>query len=180
MEEAAAEALGRRPRGRGQHEQSARDGAGKSPGKSWQSGLEEPPLAEKELLRAIVAHPDWRVRLDEICESSMIRDSRVRALLLAMEECETEGVAPGIPELLARCDAEGTDALLSRLELEDGAPLDWSAARNCALGIHDDAIKRQLRKIQKSIEEALQQGDSQRYEALNREKIDLARQLTTA
>jgi DNA primase len=180
VEMAAAEALGKRPRGRGQSEQRVGDGARESSERSWQSGLEEPPLAEKELLRAIVAHPDWRVRLDEICESSMIRDSRVRALLLAMEECETEGVVPGIPELLARCEFPGIDALLSRLQLEDGAPQDWSAARNCALGIHDDAIKRQLRGIQQSIEEALRQGDSQRYEALNREKIDLARQLTTA
>lgn len=180
VEEAASEALGRRPRARGRHEQSAGGGAERSEGKSWQADLEELPLAEKDLLRAIIAHPDWRIRLDEICESSMIRDSRVRAILVAMEECEAEGVAPGIPELLARCDGPGIATLLSRLQLEDGAPLDWSAARNCALGIHDDAIKRRLRRIQHSIEEALQQGDAQRYEALNREKIDLARQLTTA
>ena len=178
VEEAAAEALGKRPLGRGRSEQAAREeGPGKSQESSWQSDLEETPLAEKELMRAIIAHPDWRVRLDEICESSMIRDSRVRALLVAMEECETEGVAPGIPELLARCDVPGIDALLSRLQLEDGAPLDWSAARNCALGIHDDAIRRKLSRIQKSIEEALQQGDTQRYATLNREKISLARQL---
>ncbi len=177
VEEAATEALGKRPLGRGRSEQTTRDGAGKSQESSWQSDLEETPLAEKELMRAIIAHPDWRVRLDQICESSMIRDSRVRALLVAMEECETEGVAPGIPELLARCDVPGIDALLSRLQLEDGAPLDWSSARNCALGIHDDAIRRELRRIQQSIEEALQQGDTQRYATLNREKISLARQL---
>jgi len=180
VEEAAAEALGRRPHGGGRPGQTGQDGAGKSQDKSWRSGLEEPPLAEKELLRALIAHPDWRVRLDEICESSMIRDSRVRGLLVAMEECAAEGVAPGIPEFLARCDVPGIDALLSRLQLEDGAPLDWSAARNCALGIHDDAIRRKLRTIQQSIVDAERQGDTQRYEALNREKMSLARQLTTA
>jgi len=181
VEEAATEALGRRPRGGGERqEQSTRGRAGGSSQRSWQSGLEEPPLAEKELLRAIIAHPDWRTRLDEICESSMIRDSRVRALFVAMEECETEGVAPGTSELLSRCDVAGIDALLSRLQLEDGAPVDWSAARNCALGIRDDAIRRELRKIQQAIVDAERQGDAQRYEALNHEKMILARQLTTA
>jgi hypothetical protein len=180
VEEAAAEALGKGRRGAAWSAQGSRPNGDKSEGKSWKSHLEEPPLAEKELLRAMIAHPDWKVRLDEICESSMIRDSRVRAVLEAMEECEAEGVVPGIPELLARCDVPGTDALLSRLQLEDGAPLDWSAARNCALGIHDDAIRRRLIRIQQAIEEALKQGDTERYELLNREKMSLARQLLSA
>jgi DNA primase len=177
VEEAAADALARPARGRGQKPAGE---VAASDERRWKSDLEEPPLAEKELLRAMIAHPDWLVRLEEICESSMIRDSRVRALLEAMEECEAEGATPAIPELLARCDVPGADALLSRLQLEDGAPLDWSAARNCALGVRDNAIKRRLTQIQQAIEEALREGDTQRYESLNREKISLARQLLTA
>ena len=36
---------------------------------------------------------------------------------------------------------------MSRVRLEEKGPLDWDSARNCALGIYDDSLRRRLREI---------------------------------
>lgn len=146
----------------------------------WKAELDKVSLAERDLLRAVLEHPEWRAPLAAICAAEAIRDARVRALLAAVGACEDEDVAVDVANLLARCELPACEPLLSRLRLEDGPPLDWDAARNCALGIHDDSLKRRLRAMTNDIREALAAGDQERFGKLNREKISLAQQIGSA
>lgn len=147
---------------------------------SWKADLDKVSLAERDLLRAVLEHPEWRAPLAEICVAEAIRDARVRALLAAVAACEDADVAVDVANVLARCELPGCEPLLSRLRLDDGLPLDWDAARNCALGIHDDSLKRRLRAMTNDIREALAAGDHERFSELNREKISLAQQIGLA
>ncbi|MFQ5742136.1 MAG: DNA primase [Acidobacteriota bacterium] len=179
VEQAAAEALSRRRRRGRSGSPRSMDGS-KSRGDDaggWKAQLGKPKLAERELLRAVLEYPEWRRPLEEICRLEAIRDPRIRALLAAAARCEQDGLPPHPAELLARCKVPGADVLLSRLRLQEGAPMDWDTARNCALGIHDASLERKMRKMQEAIEEALKVGDRERFSDLNREKILLARQI---
>jgi len=147
---------------------------------SWKVDLDKVSLAERDLLRAVLERPEWREQLLEICELEGVRDHRIGALLVAAAECEADGVEVDVGNLLARCEAQGVEALLSRLRLEDSVPMDWDAARNCALGIHDDSLRRRLKEMSKDIREALEAGDQERFSELNREKISLAQRIGSA
>ena len=147
---------------------------------SWRADLDKVSLAERDLLRAVLEHPEWLAPLAEICVFEAIRDARVRALLAAVAVCEDEGVKVDVANVLGRCELPGCEPLLSRLHLEEGLPLDWDAARNCALGIHDDSLKRRLRAMTKDIREALAAGDQERFSELNKEKVSLAQQIGLA
>ncbi len=144
---------------------------------SWRADLDKVPLAERELLRAVLEHPEWRERLEEICSRDAIRDRRVRALMAAAAECDADGVAVDTGNLLARVEQKGAGALMSRLRLEEGMPLDWDVARNCALGIYDDSLRRRLREMSKDIHEAIEAGDHERFGKLNEEKVSLAQRI---
>ncbi|HEX9700299.1 MAG TPA: DNA primase [Acidobacteriota bacterium] len=176
VEEAAAEAGARARRFRA----SGTSAAPRPPGGGWKADLEQVPLAERDLLRAVLEHPEWRQPLEDLCGRDAIRDGRVRALLAAVEACEAEGVAAEVGNLLARCEMSGAGALMARLRVEEKAPLDWDAARNCALGIHDDSLRRRLREMSKDIREALEAGDKERFGELNREKVSLAQRIGSA
>ena len=147
---------------------------------SWKAGLDKVPLAERELLRAVLEHPEWREQLEDICSREVIRDVRVRALLEAAAVCDTDGVTVDTGNLLARVEQEGAGALMSRLRLEDRAPLDYDAARNCALGIYDDSLRRRLREMSKDIHEAIEAGDHELFSKLNKEKLTLAQRIGSA
>jgi DNA primase len=176
VEEAAAEAgaKARRFRGPGATPAPRPDAGG------WKADLEQVPLAERDLLRAVLEHPEWRQPLEDLCGRDAIRDGRVRALLAAVEACEADGVAAEVGNLLARCETPGAGALMARLRLEENVPPDWDAARNCALGIHDDGLRRRLREMSKDIREALETGDKERFGELNREKVSLAQRIGSA
>ncbi len=147
---------------------------------SWKADLDQVALAERDLLRGVFEHPEWRRPLEEVCAPEAIRDARVRALLAAIAACDADGVAVDVSNVLGRCELPGCEPLLSRLRLEDGLPLDWDAARNCALGILDDSLRRRLREMSNDIREALAAGDHERFSELNREKILLAQQIGSA
>ena len=144
---------------------------------SWRADLDKVPLAERELLRAVLEHPEWRDRLEKICSRDAIRDGRVRALMEAAAKCDADGVAVDTGNLLARVEQKGAGALMSRLRLEEGMPLDWDAARNCALGIYDDSLRRRVREMSKEIHEAIEAGDHERFGKLNEEKVSLAQRI---
>ena len=144
---------------------------------SWKAQLEKVTLAERELLRAMLEHPEWREQLEEICPLDTIRDVRVRALLEAAAKCDADGVAVDTGNLLARVAQRGVSALMSRVRLEEKGPLDWDSARNCALGIYDDSLRRRLRELNKDIRDALEAGDHELFGHLNKEKITLAQRI---
>jgi|TARA_B100001245_G_C22885971_1_gene426313 DNA primase len=144
---------------------------------SWKAQLEKVTLAERELLRAVLEHPEWREQLEEICPLDTIRDVRVRALLEAAAKCDADGVAVDTGNLLARVAQRGVSALMSRVRLEEKGPLDWDSARNCALGIYDDSLRRRLRELNKDIRDALEAGDHELFGHLNKEKITLAQRI---
>ena len=148
----------------------------KSPA-SWKAELEKVTLAERELLRAVLEHPEWRGQLEEICPLNAIRDARVRALLEAAATCDADGVPVDTGNLLARVAQKGASALMSRVRLEEKGPLDWDSARNCALGIYDDSLRRRLREVSKDIQEALKVGDHELFGKLNKEKLTLAQRI---
>ncbi len=137
-------------------------------------------VSERDLLRAVLEHPEWREPLLEICEIGAVRDHRIRALLAAAAECEDDGVDVEAGALLARCEQEGAEALLSRISLEEALAMDWDGARNCALGIQDDSLRRRLKEMSKDIREALEAGDHERFSELNREKVSLAQRIGSA
>jgi DNA primase len=169
-----------RARARSRREPAYDEGPPQQREASWRADLDQVSLAERDLLRAVLEHPEWRVPLAGICSPEAIRDARVRALLVAVAACDGEGVAVDAANVLARCELPGCEPLLSRLRLEDGLPLDWDAARNCALGIHDDSLRRRLREMTNDIREALAAGDHERFSELNREKVSLAQQIGSA
>ncbi|SVB14258.1 uncharacterized protein METZ01_LOCUS167112, partial [marine metagenome] len=105
------------------------------------------------------------------------RDARVRALLEAAATCDADGVPVDTGNLLARVAQKGASALMSRVRLEEKGPLDWDAARNCALGIYDDSLRRRLREVSKDIQEALKVGDHELFGQLNKEKLTLAQRI---
>ena len=144
---------------------------------SWKTQLEKVTLAERELLRAVLEHPEWRAQLEEICPLDAIRDVRVRALLEAAATCDADGVAVDTGNLLVRVGQEGASALMSRLRLEEKGPLDWDSARNCALGIYDDSLRRRLRELNKDIRDALEAGNHELFGKLNEKKITLAQRI---
>ena len=146
----------------------------------WKEGLDRVPLAERELLRAVLDHPEWRAPLEAVCELEAIRDGRVRALLEAVSACSAEGVPADSANVLGRCEMPGAEILLSRLRLEENPPLDWDGARNAALGIHDDSLRRRLKEMTNDIREALAAGDQERFSELNREKVTLAQKIGSA
>lgn len=142
------------------------------------SRLEEVPLAERDLLRAVLARPEWLPTLRETYGEGAIRDARVAALLGAMQgSADAEPGSPIRPdELLERCEVPGAGALLSRLLVEGSEGLDWDYARGCALGIRRDALRRELRRVQSQIEEALGAGQDDITD-LEQRKLALAREL---
>jgi len=144
---------------------------------SWKTDLNQVPLSERDLLRAVLEHPEWREKLEEICARDAIRDRRVRALMEAAAACDVDGVTVDTGNLLARVEQKGAGALMSRLRLEESMPVDWDAARNCALGIYDDSLRRKLREMSKEIHEAIEAGDHERFGKLNEEKVSLARRI---
>ena len=178
IEEAAADVAAKSRR-----RQAPEPAAGEAPphqqgsGGSWKADLDKVALAERELLRAVLEHPEWRERLEEICSPDAIRDARVRALLQAAAACDDDDVTVDTGNLLARVEQQGAGALMSRLRLEESAPLDWDTARNCALGIYDDSLRRRLRAMSHDIREALEAGDRERFSKLNEEKVSLAQQI---
>ena len=182
VEQAAAEMLAK-ARGRGSRStaevppKGAQEGAQTGFGSDWRDELQDPPLNERGLLRAVLEHPEWREKLLEICEAEAIRDRRIRGLLDAAAECEREAVDVEPAALLARCEVSGADAVLSRVRVEEGEPLDWNGARNCALGIRDDGMWRRLKGIRKAIEKALETGDRERAGSLDLEAVSLAKQI---
>jgi hypothetical protein len=147
---------------------------------SWKADLDRVPMNEREMLRAVFEHPEWHQPLQEICASEELRDARIRALIAAIAACAADGVAVEAGNVLSRCELPGCEPLLSRVRLHDGVPLDWDAARNCALGIHDDSLRRRLRQMTNDIREALAAGDHERFSRLNREKVSLAQQIGSA
>ena len=147
---------------------------------SWKADLDKVPLAEREMLRAVLDHPEWGPPLAELCAPENIRDARIRALLAAIDTCREEGIVVDSNAVLAHCELPGCESLLSRLRLDDGEIADWDAARNCALGIHDDSLKRRLRQMTHDIRAALAAGDQARFSELNREKILLAQRIGSA
>lgn len=179
VEAAAAEVMERarrRPTARPQPDR----GPSRSDSAAWRVDLDKVPLAERELMRAVLEHPEWRQPLEEICEREAIRDPRVRALLAAAEACEKEGVTVEVGTILSHCDQPGVEALLSWLLVEETTPIGWDSARNCALGIHDDSLRRRLKGMTKDIQEALEAGDRERFSKLNREKVSLAQRIGSA
>lgn len=147
---------------------------------SWEADLDAVPMNERDLLRAVIEHPEWHAPLLQVCSTDEIRDARVRALLGAVAACTADGVEVDAGNVLGRCELPGCEPLLSRLRLDDGLSMDWDAARNCALGIHDDALRRRLRQMSTEIREALAAGDQERFSELNREKVSLAQKIGSA
>jgi len=147
---------------------------------AWKSDLDQVSLAERDLLRGVFEHPEWRQPLEEVCAPEAIRDARVRALVAAVGACQADDVVVDVGNVLARCELPGCEPMLSRMRLEDGVPMDWDAARNCALGIYDDSLRRRLREMTNDIRAALAAGDHERFSELNREKISLAQQIGSA
>jgi DNA primase len=146
----------------------------------WKADLEQVPLNERDLLRAVLEHPEWLRPARELCAPEAVRDARVRALLAAIDACRADDEPVDVGNVLARCELPGCEALLSRVRLHDGPALDWDAARNCALGIHDDSLRRRLREMSNDIREALAAGDHDRFRELNQEKVSLAQQIGSA
>ena len=177
VEQAAADVAARSRRapagGRSEPPQAGRN-------QRWKADLNKVPLAERELLRAVLEHPEWRQPLEEICSLEAIRDARVRGLLAAAAACEADGMAVEPGTMLQRCTVPGAAALLSRLRLEETVSMDWDTARNSALGIHDDSLRRRLKQMTKDIQEALAAGDRERFGELNREKVSLAQRIGSA
>ncbi len=168
------------PHGAPPQDDMARGDSHGSPQASWKENLDQVSLAERDLLRAVLDHPDWLKPLEQVCEHEAIRDARVRALLVAVAACEADDVAVDTGNVLSRCELSGCAPLLSRLRLEEAPPLDWDTARNCALGIHDDSLRRRIREMTHDIRKALAAGDRERFNKLNQEKISLAQQLGSA
>lgn len=135
------------------------------------------PLAERDLLRAVLAQPHWLEPLLEMCGAEAILDARVAALLEAVAACHRDGVAGDslpLQEVLARCEADGAAELLSRLTLtDDPAVEDFEYARGCALGIRRDYLRRELRRVQRQIEEVQRTGEGE-LEPLEQHKLQLA------
>ena len=143
------------------------------------AGLDEVPLAERDLLRAVLAQPGWLPRLQKICGPDAIRDARVACLLQAVATANAGGAGKDpIPadRLLEHCDIDGADQLLSRLTLESDEAPDWEYTRGCAAGIRRDALLRELKLVQKAIEEALRNGDQDVAE-LQQRKLALAQEV---
>lgn len=144
--------------------------------------LEEPPLAERDLLRAVLAQPKWLPDLVQICGAEAVRDARVAGLLKAVTELASEGdlgARPAPERLLEKCDVVGADRLLSRLLVESGDAPEFDYARGCALGIRRDWIRSELRRVQRSIESAERAGDGD-ISQLEQRKLALAQELRGA
>ncbi len=141
-------------------------------------GFEQVPLAERDLLRAVLARPQWLPKLRETYGEGAIRDARVAGLLEALQGAEADEPGRPVPAelLLEGCDVPGADALLSRLLVEGGSDIEWDYARGCALGIRRDALRGELRRVQSQIEEALGAGQDDVTE-LEQRKLALAREL---
>ena len=143
--------------------------------------LAAPALAERGLLRAVLANPRWLPRLESLYGTGSIRDSRVLELLdaLAAARAVTADEEISSQDLLSRCDSPEAAALMSRLVLDEAPAIDWDGARDCALGIRRDALKRSLRDVQISIELAEAEGDEPRLAELAQRKQSLAREIQT-
>ncbi len=145
--------------------------------------LERVPLAERDLLRAVLRRPAWWPRLRELCGGGSLRDARVAELLAGVErllEAGHEGPVRA-EQLIAVCDMPEAQRLLSRLVAAawDDRELQWDYVRGCALGIRRDALRRELQAVQRQIEEALARGDED-VAALQRRKLELAREIKRA
>lgn len=143
------------------------------------AAFEQIPLSERDLLRALLRRPSWLPELAEICGEGGIRDGRVAAIVEAIGRLHSTGeVGEPVPveRLLAELDVEGAPELLSRLTLEaDGEP-DHAYARACALGVRRDRLRRELRAVQRQIEETLARGHDDVAE-LERHKLRLAQEI---
>tara|TARA_B100000959_G_scaffold110865_1_gene116925 strand:- start:10069 stop:11874 length:1806 start_codon:yes stop_codon:yes gene_type:complete len=177
VEDAAADVQAKGRRRQNRVRSKAKSSEQQESASSWKAQLDKVTLAESELLRAVLEHPEWREQLEEICPFDAIRDARVRALLDAAATCDADGVPVDTGNLLVRVAQEGASALMSRLRLEEKSPLDWDSARNCALGIYDDSLRRRLREINKDIRDALESGNHELFGQLNKEKITLAKRI---
>jgi DNA primase len=145
-------------------------------GESTRIALDRIPLAERDLTRAVIAHPSWLPEMIETYGDGGICDVRVAAILAAILEARGEGiVSEPIPAeaVLARCSVDGVPELLSRLSLSDESEPDHEYARACALGIRRDRLRRELRDVQRQIEEALAHGADDVVD-LERRKLQLA------
>ena len=126
--------------------------------------LDTVPLSERDLLRAVLQHPEWLAALSQTYGDAELRDKRVEQLLAAVAQLNAEGGGAGPVDaaaLLDRCEAPGADALLSRLLVEEAAEIDWDYARGCALGVRRDGLRRQLQQVQRDIEESVKRGDGE-------------------
>ena len=144
---------------------------------SFKEKLAEAGVIFCSMSEAVLEHPEWRGQLEEICPRNAIRDARVRASLEAAATCDADGVPVDTGNLLARVAQKGASVLMSRVRLEEKGPLDWDSARNCALGIYDDSLRRRLREVSKDIQEALKVGDHELLGQLNKEKLTLAQRI---
>ncbi len=135
--------------------------------------LAEVPVAERDLARALLTHPDWLPELQPIYGDG-ITDPRVEALLGALAAA---GAAPErVEDLLEGCEVEGAAQLLTRLVLDDSEEWDHGHAVNCAEGIRRDTLRREFRSLGRQIATALQSGDGE-VEELQRRREALAQRL---
>ena len=123
VEDAAADVQAKGRRRQNRVRSKAKSSEQQDNATSWKAQLEKVTLAESELLRAVLEHPEWRE------------------------------------------------------QLEEKSPSDWDSARNCALGIYDDSLRRRLREINKDIRDALDSDDHELFGQLNKEKITLAKRI---
>ncbi len=135
--------------------------------------LGEVPVAERDLARALLRHPEWLPELQKIYGGG-ITDPRVEALLEALSRCAT--LPERVEELLDGCDVEGAAQLLTRLVLEEGDDPVQAYAVSCAEALRRGALEREKRSLQKQIE-GLPQSSVGEIDALHSRKMMVAREL---
>jgi len=154
-------------------------GREQSPAPAPSAAFEQIPLAERDLLRAVLARPSWLEELREVYGEGAIRDGRVESILATIRRAREAGEqAEPIPadRVLAETEYEGTAELLSRLTLEGEEAPDHGYARACALGIRRDWLRRELRRVQREIEAAIARGEEDIGD-LERRKLGLAQEI---
>ncbi len=135
--------------------------------------LAEIPVAERDLARALLTHPDWLSELQSIYGDG-ITDLRVEALMAALQAA---GALPEhVEDLLDGCEVEGASQLLTRLVLDESEELSRAYAVSCAEAIRRGALARELRSLQRQIE-AMQQSGEGEIDVLDGRKMAVAREL---
>ncbi len=147
--------------------------AGSPPEPSAAARLGEVPVAERDLARALLRHPEWLPQLQKIYAGG-ITDPRVEALLEALSGSET--LPERVEELLDGCDVEGAAQLLTRLVLEEAEDPVREYALSCAEALRRGALEREKRSLQKQIE-GLPQSSVGEIDALHSRKMLVAREL---